>query len=132
MSLIILILLCLRNEHEIGEILTWIICFVCCRSETVVCHRSSCNHTDRGAHFVLCHLNQTLLWFGPPSCQKLTEVFYHDSSTSASMILCEKEIPVIFYSPFSSFCLHLIHTSSGSQHFTLSLCFWIALIVEFH
>lgn len=102
-------LIILRNEHEIGVILTGIICCVCCRSETVVCYRSSCNHTDRGAHFVLHHLNQTLLRFGPPSCQKLTKEFYHDSSTSASMILCEKQTPVIFYSLFSSFCLHLIH-----------------------
>ncbi len=50
-----------------------ILTFVCCRSETVVCYWSSCNHTDRGAHSVSHSLNQTLLQFGPPSCQKLTE-----------------------------------------------------------
>lgn len=104
---------------------------MCCRSETVVCNRSSCNHTDRGAHFALRHLNQTLLQFGPPSCQKLTEEdrILPRFFSSASMILCEKEIPVILYSPCSSFCLRLIQMSSGSQHFTLSCCFWIGLVV---
>lgn len=42
----------------------WFDVFVICRSEAVVCYRSSCNHYDCGAHPVFRNLNQTLFQFG--------------------------------------------------------------------
>ncbi len=96
-----------------------ILTFVCCRSETVVCYWSSCNHTDRGAHSVSHSLNQTLLQFGPPSCQKLTE---------------EVRIPPwLFHLRFrvrkSSVFLPSSNPCLLTLSFSLSYCFWIGLVV---